>query len=157
MPNVQSVSCPIPGKDLMMDGGQWLLEVSQSHLHTATLSTYSDYIGGSVCVCVCVRGRKSEAREVEQRRFECDSAFTGLITVLSVCLRAYICARAGQLRTQMHHVCVTNYVATSVVFLSTNLEIRNGKTPGSGQRKHKNKHGGGKRPASLRFGDVVVK
>lgn len=83
-------------------------------------------------MCVCERGRKSEAREVEQRRFECDSAFTGLITVLSVCLRAYICARAGQLRTQMHHVYVTNYVATSVVFLSTNLEIRKGKTPGSG-------------------------
>lgn len=83
-------------------------------------------------MCVCVRGRKSEAREVEQRRFECDSAFMGLITVLSVRLRAYICARAGQLCTQMHHVYVINYVATSVVFLSINLEIRKGKTPGSG-------------------------
>lgn len=27
MPNVQSVNCPIHGKDLMMDGAQWLLEV----------------------------------------------------------------------------------------------------------------------------------
>lgn len=67
-------------------------------------------------MCVCVI--EVRAREVEQPCLECDSAFVGLITVLSVCLLAYICvpSRGGAVIAQSTcDFCATECVAVGAL------------------------------------------